>query len=292
MKEGKYFDIKKISLGNKDYPYLLSEITDPPRYFYYRGDIGILKNPTLAVVGSRKFSNYGKLATQKIVTPLAQNGVTIISGLAMGIDGIAHSTTLECGGKTVAVLGTGIDDRTIYPSCHYNLAQKILADGGLLLSEYEAGTRPTQYSFPKRNRIIAGLSLGTLVIEAAKKSGSLITASCALDYNRDVFAVPHPFNSQTAAGANNLIRYGATLVDCADDIFNQLNIEKQELPTEQMALNKNEKILLKLITDQPISIDTITKKTNLDISTASSTLTLMEIKGIIKNIGQMTYSKN
>ena len=292
MKEGKYFDIKKVFLGNKNYPHLLSEITDPPRYFYYRGDIGILKNPTLAVVGSRKFSNYGKLAAQKIVTPLAQNGVTVISGLAMGIDGIAHSTTLECGGKTVAVLGTGIDDRTIYPSCHYNLAQKILADGGLLLSEYEAGTRPTQYSFPKRNRIIAGLSLGTLVIEAAKKSGSLITASCALDYNRDVFAVPHPFNSQTAAGANNLIRYGATLVDCADDIFNQLNIEKQELPTEQMALNKNEKILLKLITDQPISIDTITKKTNLDISTASSTLTLMEIKGIIKNIGQMTYSKN
>lgn len=219
MKEEKK-EIQCILFSDKKYPKLLRQLPDPPPQLYYRGDLEILNNICLAVVGSRKYSEIGKRSCQKIVGPLAKNGIVIISGLAIGIDSIAHQTTLENGGKTVAVLGTGLNDNVIYPKQNIHLLEKIIDNGGLVLTEYPPESRATRYSFPQRNRIIAGLSIGTLVVEADIKSGSLITASCALDYNRDVFAVPYEITQKQ--GTNELLKNGAYLVNSSEDITNIL----------------------------------------------------------------------
>jgi DNA processing protein len=184
-------NIKTISIGDDDYPKLLAEITDPPITLFCRGDIATGDNPTVAVVGTRNCSQYGKQACQEITSGLARSGIIIVSGLALGLDGVAHQAALDSGGQTMAVLGSGVDDSHIHPSSHRYLAQKIIAEGGAVISEYPPGFLPTQYSFPARNRVIAGLSLGTLVVEAAEESGALITARCALDYNREEIGRAH-----------------------------------------------------------------------------------------------------
>jgi len=217
-------NITTISINNPQYPALLKEINDPPFTLFIRGKLPNTNSPTLGVVGTRKFTAYGKSSCQEIVGPLVNKGVVIVSGLALGIDGIAHQTTLDNKGVTIAVLGGGVDKRTVAPASHRDLAEKIIATGGAVISEYPPGFTPTIYSFPARNRIIAGLSLGTLVIEAAEKSGALITARCALDYNRDVFAVPHALNSPTGIGPNNLIKMGAKVVTQASDIIESLSL--------------------------------------------------------------------
>ena len=217
-------NITTISINNPQYPALLKEINDPPFTLFIRGKLPNTNSPTLGVVGTRKFTAYGKSTCQEIVGPLVNKGVVIVSGLALGIDGIAHQTTLDNKGVTIAVLGGGVDKRTVAPASHRDLAEKIIATGGAVISEYPPGFTPTVYSFPARNRIIAGLSLGTLVIEAAEKSGALITARCALDYNRDVFAVPHALNSPTGIGPNNLIKMGAKVVTQASDIIESLSL--------------------------------------------------------------------
>lgn len=211
--------IDTVSINEPGYPQLLKEINDSPHTLFIRGKLPLDKTPTIGVVGTRKFTDYGKLACEEIVGPLARQGIIIVSGLALGIDGIAHKTTLNNKGTTVAVLGGGVDKKTVAPTSHSDLAEQIIADGGAVISEYPPGFTPTAYSFPARNRIIAGLSLGTLIIEAAEKSGALITTRCALDYNREVFAVPHPINSPTGAGPNNLIKMGAKLVTKHTDIL-------------------------------------------------------------------------
>lgn len=287
-------NIQTVSLGDADYPALLSEIADPPHTLFFRGTLPPAQLPTLAVVGTRRMTTYGKMICEDLVAPLASQGVVIVSGLALGIDGVAHSTALAAHGVTVAVLGSGIDRLCVYPSAHKQLSEKIITAGGAIISEYPPGFAPTQYSFPARNRIVAGLSLGTLVIEAPIKSGALITARCALDYNREVMAVPHATTSPTGAGPNNLIKFGAKMVTEPNDILEALNLQtvKQTVPTNQpTGDNPTEENILKHLTKEPKNINQIILECQLDSATASSALILMEIKGSIKNLGGMNYIK-
>ncbi len=180
--------IKKITINDRGYPKLLKEIYNPPKELFYLGEIQAEENLPLAIVGTRKVSNYGKQATIELGRALARAGFTIISGLALGVDGLAHQAALDAGTRTVAVLGCGLDN--IYPPTHKKLAEKIIASGGAVISEYPPGTPPLKQNFPARNKIVSGLSLGVLVIEAPETSGALITARYALDQNREVFAVP------------------------------------------------------------------------------------------------------
>ncbi len=282
-------NIRAVSLGEPDYPPLLSQINDPPHTLFVRGTLPSCDQPTLGVVGTRRFTTYGKVACEDMVTPLAAQGIVIVSGLALGIDGIAHSATLEAGGTTIAVLGSGINKSHVFPSTHKLLAEKIIATGGAVISEYPVDFLPTQYSFPARNRIIAGLSLGTLVIEAPLKSGALITARCALDYNREVMCVPHAITSPTGAGPNNLIKFGAKMVTEPNDILETLNLQeiKQIIPVkkEKIDINTPEGKILNCLTKEPKNINEIILKTKIDSATMSATLTIMEIKGQIKNLG-------
>ena len=285
-------NISVVSLNDSAYPALLKEITDPPFVLFFRGKLPNPNSPALGVVGTRKFTAYGKLACQQMVEPLVENGVVIVSGLAMGIDGIAHQTTINNNGITVAVLGGGVDKKTVAPAAHYQLAEEIIATGGALVSEYPPGFAPTLYSFPARNRIIAGLSLGTLVIEAPITSGALITARCALDYNREVYAIPHPLNSPTGLGPNNLIKMGAKLVTDASDIIESLSLtglgeiinNKQILPS-----TPTEAKILQFLSKEPLHIDLIIKTSGLDSPTVNSALVLMEMKGKVRNLGGMNY---
>ena len=284
--------ITTISLGDPEYPQLLAEISDPPITLFIRGKLPNQQIPTLAVVGTRKFSEYGKLVCQQLVTPLARQNISIVSGLALGIDGIAHESALAGHGHTVAVLGSGINRDNIYPASHRQLAEKIIAAGGAVLSEYPPGFSPTQYSFPARNRIIAGLSLGTLVIEAPEESGSLITARVALDYNREVMAVPHPINSLSGAGNNNLLKNGAHVITASEDVTNALNLQNaQKLVAQPLPLpaSPQEAKILSTLSREPKHIDLIIKESGLPGPTAMGTLTIMEMKKQIQNTGGMRY---
>jgi DNA processing protein len=245
----------------------------------------------VAVVGTRRLTSYGRHVTEQLVTGLVQNGVTIISGLALGIDGIAHQTALDQGGRTIAVLGSGVDH--IYPAKHRKLAQDIVDSGrGAIVSEYALGTHPEARNFPPRNRIISGLSLGTLVVEAGERSRALITARFALEHNREVFAVPGNMNSPASRGPNNLIQEGAKLVLGVNDILEELNIHMvQEKVAFQMALpeSKEEAALLELLAGQPIHVDELSRQSGLSSQVVSSTLTMMELKGMVQQAGRMHY---
>lgn len=280
--------IRCVTIHDKEYPHLLKEIFDPPFCLFVRGEL-TQKEPLLGVVGPRKISSYGKQVVELLVPPLVQAGVTIVSGLALGVDGFAHHATLQAKGKTLAVLGGGIDDKTIAPTAHFQLAKKILEDGGALISEYPPFAVPTNYTFPKRNRILAGMCVGTLVIEASEKSGSLITAQCALDSNREVFSVPQNITSVTAFGTNNLLKMGAHVVTSSEDILNVLGITSKQEKKKVVGENAEEKILLKILSTDPVHIDEILKLSKLEHRVVNSTLTLMEIKGMIKNVGGMMY---
>jgi len=288
--------ITTVSINEPGYPALLKEISDPPHTLFVRGNLPANGTPSLGVVGTRKLTNYGRYACEEIIKPLAKSGVVIVSGLALGIDGIAHQTALDSNGITIAVLGSGIDRQHVYPSVHKHLAESIINKGGAIISEYPPGFLPTHYSFPARNRIIAGLTLGTLVIEAPEISGALITARCALDYNREVFAVPHNINSPTGDGPNNLIKMGAKLVTNASDIAEALNLKALtdtiDNRAETQASNPTEAKILQSLSAEPKHIDTLIKETELPSQVITSVLTLMEIKGKVRNWGGMTYTIN
>jgi len=246
----------------------------------------------LAVVGSRKFSSYGKMAAEKIIGILSQNNLTITSGLALGIDAIAHLTALEAGGRTIAVLGSGLDKENIYPSANRYLADKIISSGGTIISEFPIGTPPLKHNFPQRNRLIAGISIGTLVIEADEKSGALITARYALEQNREVFAVPGSIFSNQSRGTNKLIKQGAIPITAAEDIIEALNLAQATGPIDKKNIvpqtPEEEKIFLQL-SHEPMHIDELMRLTKLDTSKINSTLTIMEMKGLVKNLGGMQY---
>ncbi len=213
-------DIHIIKLSDKQYPALLREINDPPSLLYARGNISLLNNHNLlAVVGSRKTGTYGKECINTLLPSICLSGVVIVSGLAYGVDSLAHTVAVDHKQPTIAVLGTGVDDKSIYPKNHLPLAKEILKYNGLLISEYKPGTSPQKYHFPKRNRIVAGISQATLIIQAAQKSGSLITARLAMEYNREVMAVPGNITDPLSYGTNDLIRDGATPILKPEDIL-------------------------------------------------------------------------
>lgn len=287
-------NIATINLGEENYPSLLAEINDPPLTLFVRGKLPDTNIPTIGVVGTRKLSAYGRLACEKIIGELAEHGLTIVSGLALGIDGVAHEIALEKQTKTIAVLGSGVASQYIYPATHQNLAEKIIAQDGAVISEYPPNFKATKYSFPARNRIIAGLSLGTLVIEAPESSGSLITARYALDYNREVMAIPHPITSLLGAGCNKLLKMGARPITAASDVLETLNLSValKNLPKQDnLPLDPIEAKILKCLVADPLHIDLIIRQTGLPSPTVSSTLSILEIKGQIRNIGNMSYCK-
>jgi len=283
-------NIKVITVKDELYPTMLKEIYSPPALLYIKGNLPSDLDFTLAVVGTRKTSVYGRQITPEIVSSLARTGLTIVSGLALGIDTLAHQATLDSGGATIAVLGCGLDK--IYPLTNNKLAQKIIAKGGCLISEYPPGTKPLKQHFPVRNRIISGLSKGVLVIEGNEDSGSLITAKCALEQNREILAVPGNISCSTSHGPNNLIKMGAHVVTSALDVINSLDLELAEQWQENKKIipqTKEEKTLIQFLSSEPIHIDEIIKKSKLKPSIINSALTMMEMKGIVRHLGGMHY---
>jgi DNA processing protein len=272
------------------YPPLLKETYDAPMLLFYRGRLPSAEDQTLAVVGTRSFSAYGKAATITLVRELAGAGLAIVSGLARGVDALAHETTLEVGGRTIAVLGSGLDDASVYPREHVRLAGRIVAGGGAVLSEYPPGVGPERHHFPERNRIIAGLSLGTLVVEAPETSGALITAKIALDYNREVLAVPGSIFERTAAGTNELLKLGARLVTAPADVLDALQLEAR--PTarhDARDLTDAERAILAALAGDPRHVDDLAAATALAAATLLSTLSLLELKGAVKDVGGKHY---
>lgn len=275
------------------YPYLLKEITDAPPILFARGNLKLLSSPDkkLAVVGSRKNSSYGTLIIQELVPKLIARGIIIVSGLALGIDGLAHEATLRQKGKTIAVLGSSLD--FIYPVENSRLAEEIIVQNGLIVSEFPPGTPPIKQHFPRRNRIIAGLANGVLVIEAAKDSGSLITANLALDYNRDVFAVPGEINRENSQGVNLLLKQGANLVTEADDILDSWQIKEKEfdLKGESIIMSKNEQALIDFLGNERNHINDLAGKMTLGINELNQLIVQLELAGVIRNLGGGYYSK-
>lgn len=285
------------------YPRLLREIPRPPPLLFVRGDPACLSLPQLAIVGSRSPSGGGIENAERFAHYLAERGFAITSGLALGIDAAAHRGALRAGGKTIAVMGTGIN--LIYPSRHRQLAQDIIDSGGALVSEFPLGTASHACNFPQRNRIISGLSGGTLVVEAAVQSGSLITASYALQHDREVFAIPGSIHNPLARGCHQLIRQGATLVETAQDIVDQLagllSYKRQEVKSaktvqpelfaepvvadDEPHLGEDEQHLLQALGFDPLSVDLLAERTGLDVGYLSAQLIGLEIKGLIQQVG-------
>lgn len=286
--------IKLLPITSENYPNLLKEIYDPPPVLLVRGEFpSLADNYSVAVVGSRVCSLYGRQVTTEITRGLAQAGVTIFSGLALGIDAVAHKTAVDISSRTVAVLGCGLD--FIYPPQNRKLASEILDKGGAIISEYPIGTEPTVYNFPQRNRIIAGLSRGVLVTEAREKSGALITAELALENNREVFAVPGSIFSETSTGTNNLIRKGAAhpILNADDilEILNFRNLEDSIKVRKVIADSPKEEVILKVLSKVPTHTDEITRKSGLIASEVGSVLSLLEMKGLANNLGGMNWVK-
>ena len=284
--------VATVSLDDPGYPKLLREINDPPHTLFIRGTLPKDEQPTVAIVGTRKCTGYGRQMAEDFATQLVAQGIAVVSGLALGIDGIAHEAALKAGGVTVAVLGSGVDRGHVYPAAHQRLAEEIVSHGGAVVSEYPPGFMPTQYSFPARNRVIAGLSLGTLIIEAPTESGALITAKCALDYNREVFAIPHPLTSAAGQGGNNLLKLGAAMVATAQDILDALqlkNIKEIISNNQTLPASPTEAHILEHLSKEPQHIDALIKLSGLASGVVTGTLTMMEMKGKVKNVGSMMY---
>jgi DNA processing protein len=280
---------RAITWNDPEYSERLREIYAPPPVLFVRGELERGDPPTIAVVGTRTPTAYGREVARRIAGELAANGITVVSGLARGIDAIAHRAALDAGGRTVAVLGSGVD--VIYPSEHTRLADMI-AGAGAVISEYPLGTKPDAGNFPQRNRVISGLSQGVLVVEAGEASGALITVRYALDQNRDVYAVPGSILSPQSRGTNRLIKEGAKLVNEVGDILEELNLVEVgrqlalDLPPPE---NELEARLLKLLSAEPVHVDEVGRGIGLPIQAVSSTLTLMELKGMVRHVGGMNY---
>ncbi len=269
-------------LTQKDFPFLLTEITDPPTQLYIRGTLPPEDNVLLAVVGSRRYSNYGKEACEHLIAGLAGYPISIISGLALGIDALAHRAALKAGLHTIAIPGSGLSDDALYPASNRGLARDILSAGGALLSEFEPDFRATQWSFPQRNRIMAGLSQAVLIIEASEKSGTLITARLALDYNRDVMVVPGSIFSDTSRGALKLLKDGANAVMHPRDILSILGFSVDAVPSQENLLLSSEEERVLLALAEPLSRDDLIRTLGIPIRDANIILSAMELRGLIK----------
>lgn len=282
--------IELVTWRQDKYPRLLKEIANPPPLLYVRGEFVPSDEWAIAVVGTRRSTAYGRQITQELVVGLVQSSITIISGLARGIDAIAHRAALEAGGRTIAVLGSGLD--IIYPAENRALAERIERNSGAVISEYPLGTPPDAGNFPARNRIVSGLSLGVLVVEAGKRSGALITANLALEQDREVFAVPGNVTSPASKGTNRLIQQGAKLVSSVEDILEELNLTM--VPQQSAAKlivpdSAEEALLLSYLSHQPLHIDEIIRQADIPTGMVGSTLALMELKGMVRQVGGMNY---
>jgi DNA processing protein len=276
--------INKVTLNARGFPEVLTHIPDPPKELYILGDLGpLLQQSTLAVVGSRRVTPYGRGVTEELVRSVARQGVVIISGLALGVDAIAHEAALAVGGKTIAVLGCGLDKP--YPATNRRLARRILEQGGALISEYPEGTPPLQHHFIARNRLVSGLSDGVLITEAAAKSGTVHTAGFALDQGKVVMAVPGNITSELSKGTNNLIKSGATPVTEGQDILNALGIGQQLQLQEVLAANAEEEAILALIRQGVTDGSELHPLSKLDAAIFNQTLTMLEITGKIRPTG-------
>lgn len=283
-------NIKLLTWETPDYPNYLREIPTPPPLLYLQGDLLEQDRWAVAVVGTRRLTSYGRQVTRDLVAGLVQNNITVVSGLARGIDAVAHKTAVELGGRTLAVLGSGLD--AIYPADNRALAQEITQGHGAIISEYGLGIQPEAKNFPPRNRIISGLSLGVIIVEAGERSGALITTNFALEQNREVFAVPGNINSPASQGPNKLIQEGAKLVTRVEDVLEELNLHMvAERTAVQLVLPETaeEIALYTQLSAQPVHIDDLSRSTGLPSALVSSTLTLMELKGMVQQVGGMNY---
>ena len=282
--------VRAFTWHDDDYPAQLKEIYDLPPLIYVKGNLTPDDERSVAVVGTRNPSHYGRRVAEQLVYDIASAGVTIVSGLARGVDGIAHRIALDAGQRTIAVLGSGVD--IIYPREHTSLSERI-AENGALISELTLGTRPDARNFPRRNRIMSGMTLGTLVIEAGARSGALITARQALEENREVFAVPGSIFSPNSEGTNRLIRESAAkLVTACEDVLEELNLSAVAQQIEMAALfpeDENEAELLRYITFDPVHVDDVCRSSGRSAPDVSSTLAMMELKGLVRQVGGMNY---
>jgi DNA processing protein len=281
--------MRVLTLGDSDYPSLLREIPAPPPVLYLRGEVLPADAVAVAIVGTRRHTTYGREVATRLATELAEAGITVVSGLARGIDGFAHTAALRAGGRTFAVLGSGVN--VIYPPEHRNLADQI-AGQGALISDYPPDRKPDAVNFPARNRIISGLTLGTVVVEAPARSGALITTDFAADQGRDVFVVPGSILSAASAGCNRLLRDGARPVTCAADILEDLNLgQRQEQTAIQQGLpmDDDERRILALLGGDAQHIDEIIAAANMSVAHGAALLLTLELKGLVRNLGAQHY---
>ncbi len=288
--------VMPLTWHSPGYPGRLKEIPDPPPVLYSKGEMLPGDERAVAVVGTRIPSPYGREAAAALTKELSQNGITVVSGLARGIDGIAHRTTLESGGRTIAVLASGLD--IIYPKEHAGLARQS-QENGALLSEHPLGVKPDPRAFPRRNRLISGISLGTLVVEAGMGSGSRWTVYHALEQDREVFCVPGTIFSPNSRLTNQLIQEGAKLVSSVDDILEELNLtsvaKQMEMPMPaaapagEHAVDDMDGALLGLLNDEPVHIDDLGRSAGIPIAQVSGMLTMLELKGMARQVGCMHY---
>ena len=286
--------INYICLFEKSYPERLRKIKNPPIILYSKGKSDFnLEHKFLAVVGTRKITSYGRTITQMFAGKLAEQGLVIVSGLAIGVDGVAHTACLDSRGITVAVLGNGVD--ICFPRENQRIYDRILEKNGAIISEYPPGQEPSVGSFPARNRIVAGLSDGILVTEGASDSGSLITANFGLEFGRKVFAVPGPITSSLSAAPLRLIEKGAKLVVSPDDVIKDLGFKINDLRKDDKkftGLSKEEKRIIELLENESLQFDEIVRRLKMDPSKVGSILSMMEIKGLIKNSGGLYATVN
>ena len=278
-----------LTWDDPEYPRRLKEIDQSPPVLYLRGELSHDDLWAVAIVGTRRCTAYGRQVTSELVTALATNGITIVSGLARGIDGVAHKAALQAGGRTLAVLGSGVD--RIYPPEHRRLAEEIMQRGAIL-SDYPPGTPPEGVNFPPRNRIISGLSQGVVVIEAGLRSGALITAAFAAEQGREVFSVPNNIFAPQSKGANLLIQEGAQILISPQELLETLNVAdlgSQRSVRTILPGNATEAQLYELLGREPLHIDEIRNRSNLPIEQVSATLTVMELKGMVRQVGSMRY---
>ncbi|PIR08640.1 DNA-protecting protein DprA [Candidatus Gottesmanbacteria bacterium CG11_big_fil_rev_8_21_14_0_20_37_11] len=290
-------NIHVLTLKDQGYPKLLKEIQDAPFVLYVRGDVkeDIFINPTIAVVGTRKITGYGKEVTERLVRELVNAGFTIVSGLAYGVDTVAHETAVSLNGKTIAVLGCGVN--VIHPKSNTTLYWKIVKKSGIIVSEFPLNHWVEKGLFPARNRIISGLSLGVVVTEGAKDSGALITARFAGEQGREVFAVPGPITSSLSEGPTMLLKNGAKLVTRVEDILEELDVKckmqntkiKMTMQNVKINLTSDEKNILALLENENLHFDEIARKGNISSSNLGGLLTMMEMKKLVKNLGGGLY---
>jgi len=282
-------NIQVCTIEDPDYPSRLREVDNQPPVIYTRGTLLPEDSWSVAIVGTRRMTSYGKQVAVEIASALSTNGITIVSGMARGIDGVAHKAALDSGGRTIAVLGSGVDQ--IYPPEHRKLADAILQNGAVI-SDYAPGTPPDGINFPPRNRIISGLSLAVVIVEASKQSGALITAAFAAEQGREVFAVPGNIYAPQSKGCNILLQQGARVLLNVQDLLESLNlamVNQHREARQVLPSNSTEAALYDVLSNEPLHVDDICAQSALPIETVSSTLTMMELKGMVRQVGGMKY---